>query len=98
MKLVRNRIPEVIEKSGRKAITHAANEKEYMEGLRSKLKEEVGEFLESGDAEELADIIEVVYALSELAGMPAKELERMRKRKAKERGGFDKKIILDDVK
>lgn len=62
-KLVRDRIPEIIEQSGKKAVTRIAGDGEYRQYLREKLQEEVGEFMENGNPEELADILEVVFAL-----------------------------------
>ena len=96
-KLVRNNIPKMIEDSGKETITHTANEEEYLDSLKAKLKEEADEFLDSGNVEELVDIIEVLYALSELKGITVRQLEQKRRRKASERGRFEKRIILDDV-
>jgi len=98
MKLVRDRIPEIIEKDGKNAVTHIADDGEYSKELKIKLKEEVDEFLKDDNEEELMDIVEVVEALSELKGTPFGDLERKRRLKAEERGKFEKRIILDDVK
>jgi predicted house-cleaning noncanonical NTP pyrophosphatase (MazG superfamily) len=98
MKLVRDKIPEIIEKSGKKAITHIANDKEYLEGLNMKLKEEVDEFLKDGNDEELMDIVEVIEAMAGLKGASFEEFEKKRRLKAEERGKFKRRIILDSVK
>ena len=74
------------------AITHVASDSEYLLKLKEKLTEEVKEYLGSGQEEELADILEVIYALS----TPAK-LEMLRKKKAEEKGAFKDKIILDET-
>ena len=63
-KLVRDRIPEIIEANGHKCETRVLNDDEYLLELKNKLQEEVNEFLESGSVEELADILEVVHSLS----------------------------------
>ena len=97
-KLVRDRIPEIIRKDGRKPVTHLAKEKEYLAKLREKLAEGVAEFSRDGKVEELADILEVVYALGEAKGVARNGLERMRMKKASERGRFTHKIILDEIR
>jgi predicted house-cleaning noncanonical NTP pyrophosphatase (MazG superfamily) len=65
--------------------------------LRSKLQEEVAEFCESGKVEELADILEVVYALAAAEQVSQFQLEEIRKRKRKERGGFEQRIFLTEI-
>jgi len=97
-KLVRDKIPEIIKKNGDVPITHIATEDEYQEKLLAKLQEEVDEFYKDSNAEELADILEVIYALGDLYGIDKEELEQLRKAKAEKRGGFKDKIILDETK
>jgi predicted house-cleaning noncanonical NTP pyrophosphatase (MazG superfamily) len=93
-KLVRDMVPQIIRSQGQEPITHIADAKEYAARLRDKLTEEVAEFLASDNApEELVDILEVLYALAELAGADPWQLEQMRAAKAKERGGFAQQII-----
>lgn len=96
-KLVRDRIPDIIRKRGETPVTHVADADEYQQRLNAKLKEEIDEFLQDGSKEELADILEVLYALGEIKGADKDDLERLRKKKAKDRGGFKDKIILDRV-
>ncbi len=93
-KLVRDRIPELIESSGKKAIIKKADDVEYSQHLRSKLLEEVKEFLDSGSPEELADILEVVAALGSSCGISFNELLKMANEKRRIRGGFEKRIVL----
>jgi len=97
-KLVRDRIPEIIRKKGEVAITHTASKKEYWEKLKEKLGEEVDEFFEDGSdsKDEIIDILEIVYAICDFKKIDKKRLETLRKKKAKERGGFKKRIILDE--
>jgi predicted house-cleaning noncanonical NTP pyrophosphatase (MazG superfamily) len=66
--------------------------------FKKKLKEEVEEFLKTSNIEELVDILEVIYAICDFKKIDKKELEKLRKKKAKERGRFKKRIILDEVK
>lgn len=96
-KLVRDKIPEIIKESGHKPSTHTAVDAEYKVKLNEKLKEEVEEYLESEKNEELADILEIIYAICQLKDLDKRELEEMRKRKAGERGRFDRRIILECV-
>lgn len=96
-KLVRDRIPEIIEKSGKRAVTEILSDEEYMELLNKKLMEEVQEYLESGTVEELADIGEVMHAIMDLKGISLEEFQRVRLEKLEERGGFKDRILLKEV-
>jgi len=93
-KLVRDRIPEIIESSGKRAVTRVAEGAEYLHYLRRKLSEEVDEYMASEDAEELADILEVVSALGRQAGVPLSRLIEIADDKRQARGGFDSRILL----
>ena len=95
-KLVRDLIPEIIQKSGNKAIIRTLNDQEYSEMLE-KILEEVNEYITDKTVEELADILEVVYALASLKGATKEEVEALRVKKADARGGFEKKIFLERV-
>lgn len=97
-KLVRDRIPEIIANRGVTPITHLADDVEYWETLKAKLREEVDEFIEDSTDEELADILEVLNAIYEFRGVDVNALEELRMKKAKERGAFNDKVILDEVK
>jgi len=95
-KLVRDRIPEIIRATGAEPITYRAEPDEYRLRLREKLAEEVGEFLAADDEnaiEELADVLEVVYALAAELGTDQAQLERVREDKASQRGGFVERIV-----
>jgi predicted house-cleaning noncanonical NTP pyrophosphatase (MazG superfamily) len=93
-KLVRDKIPQIIMSKGLEPVIYTANTEEYAARLRDKLREEVEEFLASdNDPEELADILEVLYALAEQAGADRQQLEKLRAVKAWERGGFAGRII-----
>lgn len=93
-KLVRDRIPEIIAESGAKANIRILSDEEYRLHLESKLDEEVGEYHRDKNAEELADILEVVYALAASIGCSREELLQIYEKKHAARGGFEKKIFL----
>lgn len=97
-KLVRDNIPEIIQKTGGKPVTRILSEKEYLIELINKLKEEVAEFEEDHSVEELADIQEVIYALRDATCIHSSELEKTRQKKATKNGRFKKRIYLEDVK
>jgi len=97
-KLVRDRIPEIIESKGETAVTHIAEEREFREKLREKLDEEIEEFDKSPNAEEMADIQEVLQALAKAHDIKWDRMKEIQKKKAKERGGFEQRIILDKTK
>ena len=93
-KLVRDKIPEIIAANGEKAVTRIMEDEEYITALEKKLDEEVLEYHQSKELEELADILEVIYALCETNGHSTEELMKVYEKKRNERGGFSKKIFL----
>lgn len=96
-KLVRDFIPQIIERNGSKAHIRILNEKEMISCLENKLIEEVNEYLEDDSVEELADILEVIYALCQIKGISKDELERTRAIKEIARGAFKERIYLEYV-
>jgi predicted house-cleaning noncanonical NTP pyrophosphatase (MazG superfamily) len=94
-KLVRDKIPAVIKKRGGKFSVHIAGDKEYWSKLTEKLTEETNEFIKEPSIEEIADINEVIDAIIKFKKYSRKELIVVQKNKAKERGGFKKRIILE---
>lgn len=96
-KLVRDQIPEIIEKSGNKCLTEILSDEKYIEMLDKKLDEELAEYHKDKNIEELADLLEVIFACAQARGFSLEDLERVRKDKSKKRGGFSKKILLKEV-
>lgn len=96
-KLVRDKIPELISKGGDRPVTHILDTESYRRELKRKLQEEVAEFNEADDVEELVDILEVVYALANDRGLSRCQLEQLRQQKRETRGGFDKRVFLEEV-
>jgi len=97
-KLVRDKIPSIIKEKRKLPITHIADDEEYWRKLKEKLKEEVDEFLNEENEEELADILEVIDAICKFKNIDKKKLEFLKEKKRGERGGFENRIILDEVR
>jgi len=97
-KLIRDKIPEIIKQDGKNPITRIATDEEYWQKLKEKLKEEVDEFLESENEEELADIYEVLEHIYEIKKLEKHKLKEIKEKKAEQRGSFKLKIILEEVK
>lgn len=93
-KLVRDRIPAIIESKGQSPNIWILSGEEYTVALEQKLDEEVSEYHKDKNLEELADILEVVYALSENLGHSKEELLETCEKKHRERGGFRDRIFL----
>jgi predicted house-cleaning noncanonical NTP pyrophosphatase (MazG superfamily) len=94
-KLVRDKIPEIIRSGNKKPITHIAKGPEYWDKLTEKLREEVDEFIKDVNQEEIADILEIIHTICEYKGYDRKNIEKIRINKAKERGAFKKRLILE---
>ncbi|RLQ93643.1 nucleoside triphosphate pyrophosphohydrolase [Falsibacillus albus] len=100
-KLVRDKIPGIIESNGEKFSTRILSEEEYITELKKKSFEELEEYCEAETREEaleeLADLMEIVHAFAASHGSTLEEVEKIRQEKAAERGAFDKKIFLIEV-
>lgn len=96
-KLVRDRIPEIIEASGKTCKTEVLNDQDYLQMIDAKLDEELAEYHKDQNIEELADLMEVIYAAAAARGCTIEQLEKVRAEKAAKRGGFQKKILLVEV-
>lgn len=96
-KLVRDKIPEIIEADGNSCKTHILSNAEYIVALEEKLNEEVAEYQADKNLEEMADVLEVLQAICLARGYSLEELEALRAKKSDERGGFLEKIFLEYV-
>lgn len=97
-KLVRDGIPEVIARDGFTPVTRTVTGNALRDSLHAKLSEEAAGFQQEPSAEELADILEVLRALSGAYGIDWAEVEAFRMSKRAERGGFDKGIYLVEAR
>lgn len=96
-KLVRDKISDIIRAEGRCVKTRILNDEEYRDELNKKLQEEVKEYLDDNNVEELADIVEVVYGILNSMGVSVEEFERIRAGKAEMRGSFQNRIFLEEA-
>ena len=92
-KLVRDRIPEIIVADGKKPITRILDNDEYLRELDKKLNEEIAEYQADKSLEEMADVLEVLFAICEARGHSVEELMEVRNAKKEKRGGFEQKIF-----
>lgn len=96
-KLVRDKIPEIIESDGKTCKTELLSDEEYIKMIDAKLDEELAEYHKDQNIEELADLMEVIYAAALARGYSLEDLEMVREKKVQERGGFEKRILLRKV-
>lgn len=101
-KLVRDKIPEIIENSGKEPIIRVLDDTEYKEELLKKLYEEYNEVIEAKTKEETleecSDVLEVLIALLEYNGYTLEDLLKCRDEKKEKRGAFQKRLYLVKVK
>ncbi|MDF2429533.1 MAG: nucleoside triphosphate pyrophosphohydrolase [Nitrosopumilus sp.] len=96
-KAVRDKIPEIIKKDGYTCNVETLSDEKFLVEIEKKLSEEVAEYQNGKNPEELADILEVIYRIAKLRGISKEELEKIRVKKAEERGGFEKNLFLIDT-
>ena len=96
-KAIRDKIPEIIEKDGYSCNIKTLSDDEFLVEIEKKLSEEVTEFQNDKNPEELADILEVIYRIAKLRGISKEELENIRIKKVNERGSFEKNLFLIDT-
>ena len=99
-KLIRDRIPEIIENSGSKSKIRTLDDEEYKEELLKKIVEEAKEVLETkGDRKEfikeIGDVLELIDYLIKVFNLDSEEIEKVKKERKESRGGFDKKLFLE---
>ncbi len=96
-KLVRDKIPDIIHKQGNSCVTEILSDEDCLIMLDAKLAEELAEYHNDPSIEELADLLEVLYACAAARGYSLQQLEQVRAEKAANRGSFEKKIFLKEV-
>ena len=96
-KAIRDQIPEIIQKDGHSCNIQTLSDEKFLVEIEKKLSEEVAEYQNDKNPEELADILEVIYAIAQLKGISKEELEKIRIKKLQDRGGFEKNLFLIDT-
>ncbi|SDQ08518.1 Predicted house-cleaning noncanonical NTP pyrophosphatase, all-alpha NTP-PPase (MazG) superfamily [Virgibacillus subterraneus] len=100
-KLIRDKIPGIIAMTGKKANTATLSDEDYIKELRKKTKEELQEYLaadnDSDALDELADLLELMHTLANVHESSMEEVEKIREKKAEQRGGFNDRVFLIDV-
>lgn len=96
-KLVRDKIPQIIESTGQSCKISILSQEEYLQKLDEKLTEELAEYQESKSLEELADLLEVMEAVVKTRGYSWEQLCDLRDVKREKRGAFDDRILLEEV-
>lgn len=96
-KLVRDLIPEYLASKSIEYKMHIATNEEYEEKLFTKLQEEVTELIRDKNIEELADLLEVIDGVIMYKNFSRTDIEKLKQEKFEKRGGFSKKIILEET-
>jgi predicted house-cleaning noncanonical NTP pyrophosphatase (MazG superfamily) len=96
-KLIRDKIPEIIESTGKKYKIEVLDDVQYKQALDEKLKEELDEYLTDDSVDELADLVEVIYAMLDYKGVTLEAFEKIRLDKQKDRGAFKQRLFLEYV-
>ena len=96
-KLIRDKNVEIMENLGCKVTYEVLDDERYNQELDKKLKEEVNEYLEDYSVEEMADVMEVIYAMLDFRGISIEDVEKVRIEKRNRKGAFKDKIFLKDV-
>ena len=97
MKLVRDKIPDIIREDGKECKYHVAKHNEYKTRLYEKMREELDEFINTPSYEEAADIYEVFSSICALHDMTMFQVEVAAVDKRNERGSFRDRIVLEEV-
>ena len=96
-KVIRDKIPEIIQKDGHTCNIQTLSDEKFIIEIEKKLSEEVTEYQNDKNPEELADILEVIYRIAQLKGVSKEKLEKIRVKKLQDRGGFEKNLFLIDT-
>lgn len=96
-KLIRDNNVKLMEDKGCKVTYEILDDKRYGQELDKKLQEEVSEYLADYSVEEMADVMEVIYAMLDFRGITMEEVEKVRLNKRSLKGAFKNKIFLKDV-
>lgn len=96
-KLIRDKDPAIMESEGKTFSVRIASDEERLALLEAKLLEELNEYYESREKEELADILDMLQCVAVERGWSLEQLMEILTKKREERGGFYKGIVLKDA-
>jgi predicted house-cleaning noncanonical NTP pyrophosphatase (MazG superfamily) len=96
-KAIRDKIPEIIQKDGFSCNVETMSDEKFLIEMEKKLSEEVAEYQNDKNPEELADILEVIYRIADLKGISKEQLEKIRLDKVEKRGAFEDNLFLKDT-
>ncbi|TYQ12854.1 UNVERIFIED_CONTAM: putative house-cleaning noncanonical NTP pyrophosphatase (MazG superfamily) [Acetivibrio alkalicellulosi] len=96
-KLIRDKMPQIIERSGNKVVIEKLRDTDFIFYLHSKLREEIIQYEDDNSVDKIADIIEVLYSILEYKGVSINQFEKIRLKKAQKIGSFKEKILLKEV-
>ncbi len=101
-KLVRDNIPDIIKEKDRFEPTYRIleDDAEFLVALLKKITEEAAELecsIENENTEEeLADLLELIETTTTLLGKTSEDIKNIQKEKREKRGGFEKRILMDE--
>jgi predicted house-cleaning noncanonical NTP pyrophosphatase (MazG superfamily) len=97
-KLVRDKIPVLIQNNNEEVVVKKVAAKELLSLLKSKMVEEAYELYwsktDENTIEEMADVLEVIHGVCKAFGMSIDDLEKIAKDKREKRGGFEDGVVL----
>ena len=96
-KAIRDKIPEIIKKDDHTCNVETMSDEKYLVEIEKKLSEEVIEYQNDKNTEELVDVLEVIYKIAKLKGISKEELEKIRIDKIEKRGAFENNLFLVDT-
>lgn len=100
-KLIRDNIPEIIEKSGKECDVKVLDDEEYIHKLKEKIIEEAHEVYEADKKDivgELADVLEIIETIEKYYNIEHGAVEKKKQDKAIKNGRFDKKLLLVETR
>lgn len=96
-KLVRDKVPEQIEHSGKSCAVEVVHDDRYRALLDMKLDEEMAAYQAHHSADTLASLVELIHAAAEARGWSWEELERHRLELRAAKGGYDRHLLLKQI-
>ena len=100
-KMIRDRVPQMMEKAGIQVVGHTMNQDEYEQRLKAKLVEEIEEVCvattQKDVSEEIGDVLEVLKALAQYHHLDFSKVVASAEQKTAEKGGFFTPLCIDYI-